>query len=408
MLYTIPDYYTSFQCSAEKCEDTCCAGWQIVIDRKSLEKYRKEKSGYRRTLRKKIDWRQKCFRQDGEKRCAFLTEENLCEMYQNLGEKSLCRTCRMYPRHVEEFENVREISLSVSCPEVAKILMSRTEKVEFRSYEKASKEDAFDGFDPFLYSQLLDTRELLIKILQNREIPIEERLVLCTGLAYDIQNRVDRGSLFACGDVLERYRGQLFGVEEGAAKKELAEENRVEDFVDKKTMDTKYLAEAQKKAEQYRASAKTRYTFSRKMLENLYRLELLRKEWDMQLQEAEVRLFGKGPEAYAQQMDEFEAWIQTKYEADWAIQCEQLMVYFVFTYFCGAVYDGQIFVNMQMAVASVNVLWNLMAAKWLRNEKTLYLEDVIETVYQYSRELEHSDKNLKHFWNMLEEQRKLF
>ena len=39
MLYTIPDYYQNFKCTADECEDTCCAGWQIAIDRKSLVRY---------------------------------------------------------------------------------------------------------------------------------------------------------------------------------------------------------------------------------------------------------------------------------------------------------------------------------------------------------------------------------
>ena len=41
MLYTIPDYYKEFQCTADKCEDTCCAGWQIMVDDRSLAKYKK-------------------------------------------------------------------------------------------------------------------------------------------------------------------------------------------------------------------------------------------------------------------------------------------------------------------------------------------------------------------------------
>ncbi len=41
MLYTIPDYYHEFTCIAGKCEDTCCAGWQIV-DEAALNKYKKE------------------------------------------------------------------------------------------------------------------------------------------------------------------------------------------------------------------------------------------------------------------------------------------------------------------------------------------------------------------------------
>ena len=37
MLYTVPHYYRKFQCTASACTDTCCAGWQIMIDDKSLE-----------------------------------------------------------------------------------------------------------------------------------------------------------------------------------------------------------------------------------------------------------------------------------------------------------------------------------------------------------------------------------
>ena len=47
MQYTIPDYYKEFTCIADKCEDTCCAGWQIVIDKKSLNKYKHVKGKFR-------------------------------------------------------------------------------------------------------------------------------------------------------------------------------------------------------------------------------------------------------------------------------------------------------------------------------------------------------------------------
>ena len=32
MLNTVPDYYKKFSCIADKCPDTCCAGWEIVVD----------------------------------------------------------------------------------------------------------------------------------------------------------------------------------------------------------------------------------------------------------------------------------------------------------------------------------------------------------------------------------------
>ena len=79
---------------------------------------------------------------------------------------------------------------------------------------------------------------------------------------------------------------------------------------------------------------------------------------------------------------------------DWKIQEEQLLLYWTYTYFCGAVYDGEGYVKVQMAVVSVLLIHELLLAQWLKNEKTLEMEDVIDTVYRYSRELEHSDPNL--------------
>ena len=59
-----------------------------------------------------------------------------------------------------------------------------------------------------------------------------------------------------------------------------------------------------------------------------------------------------------------------------------------------AVYDGEAYVKVQMAVVSVLLIHELLMAQWLKNEKMLEMEDVVDTVYRYSRELEHSDPNL--------------
>ena len=41
MQITKPTFYKEFSCIAGACPDTCCAGWQIMIDEKSLQKYRR-------------------------------------------------------------------------------------------------------------------------------------------------------------------------------------------------------------------------------------------------------------------------------------------------------------------------------------------------------------------------------
>ena len=98
---------------------------------------------------------------------------------------------------------------------------------------------------------------------------------------------------------------------------------------------------------------------------------------------------------------EFLQWTNQK-KIPWEIQKEQLLVYFLYTYFCGAVYDGRILAKAMMAIISVFLLEEMMKARWLRNDRDLDMEDVIEIVYRYSRELEHSDLNLKRMEKWME------
>lgn len=377
MLYTYPDYYREFHCTADACEDTCCAGWQICIDENALRRYRKVEGDYRQKVRHSIDWRRKMFRQTKDKRCAFLTEDNLCDMYRVLGEQSLCKTCRLYPRHIEEFEGVREISLSVSCPEVAKMLLTRTEPVRFCEVEKPGEEE-YEDFDPFLYSLLLDARDIIFRILQDRSLtntnlPIETRILMMLGIAWDAQRRVNKGELFACEEAFEKYRNGSVG----------------------KTAEKKRLA--------YEKDEECNFRFMKRNFDNLYELELLKEDWYILLKETEDCLYQQGSSTYHKLKTEFRQWL-TDSPIDWEMMVQQLCVYYIYTYFCGSVYDGRIFAQAQMATAYVAMIGEMLTARWYINNKSLEMEDMIEITYRFSRELEHSDKNLMTWEGLLEKQ----
>lgn len=358
MLYVKPDYYKEFSCIADKCEDTCCAGWKIVIDKETLKKYRKISGPFKKRMRSSVNWLTGTFKQDKEKRCAFLNDKNLCDLYLAQGEDGFCHTCSSYPRHTEEFEGVREISLSVSCPEVARILMDRMAPVSFESYEDDVEEE-YEDFDPFLFSVLEDARNVMIKILQDRSMSIRARAAAVLELAEEIQKRVDDGELFSCSELIDNYE----------FKAEII-------LVDSEETD-KVLSDCAQSA------------FSL-----LYDLELLKKDWDILCRSTETILYS---EDYLKYRNAFFKWKQTRAEID--IHLEQLLVYFLFTYFPGAVYDGKIFVKAIMAVYCVWMIEELWIARWLENGKSLERIEMTELVYRFSREVEHSDKNLK----MLEE-----
>lgn len=377
-----PDYYTDFSCVAGDCEDTCCAGWEIAVDQRSLKKYaavcrgsggifgsdtarlKSDKPGFfRKRLLRDIQWRKGTFRQCRDGRCAFLREDGLCEMYLQLGADSLCKTCRSYPRHTEEFENVREITLSISCPEVARMLMERTRPVRFVEKETA-QEETYEDFDYFLFSCLTQARDVMLHLLQNRNLPIEERLLLVLGIAHDLEVRYRRGRLCETDEVLARAQSETAAEQ---VKMRLVERTR-------------------RTAENY-ADAKRHFY-------RLCAMERLRDDWDQLLIETQMLLYVRGAASYAQVHTAFAQWAGDRLPM-LQVWLEQLAVYFISTYFPGAVYDGRIYGKADTAVACVAQLYDLFAARWLKNEKQLDTGDAIEIVYRYSREIEHSDPNLE-------------
>lgn len=95
-----PSYYKKFRCVADKCPDTCCAGWEVVVDPPSERRYRAETASIGDKLRDVLTVDEDgdtVFRSEGG-RCPFLLGSGLCELYCELGERALCRTCERFPR----------------------------------------------------------------------------------------------------------------------------------------------------------------------------------------------------------------------------------------------------------------------------------------------------------------------
>lgn len=374
MLYTIPHYYKKFQCIAGECPDTCCAGWQIVIDDRTREKYRRAEGAFGNRLHNSIDWKESCFQQY-EGRCAFLNDENLCDIYQEAGKEMLCRTCRNYPRHIEEFEGSREISLSLSCPEAARLILSCREPVQFLTAEKAGEEE-YEDFDFFLYTKLTDARDLMIRLLQDRREPVSLRIAMVLSLGHDLQRRIRSGQLFLVDQLLERYG------KEGVFR-------RMEERI-----------------KPYRVDKKSRSRLVRELFEIFGELELLKADWPQYVKRAEQGLaqeeeqFAAGEEAAQVTAGEETAaeWKkETQDETSWEIWMEQLMVYFVFTYFCGAVYDENAYGKIKLAVVSTllicEITRGIFADPAERSGKDLF-SILTESAWKYSKEIEHSDVNL--------------
>ena len=123
------NYYPLFKCVADKCKHTCCAGWEMCIDKESLEKYKNEKSEFAKTLLYGINLKKSKFNVDKNKRCAFLNHNGLCDIIINLGENSLCQVCRDHPRFRSFFDDRTETGLGFCCEEATRIIFSFDGKI---------------------------------------------------------------------------------------------------------------------------------------------------------------------------------------------------------------------------------------------------------------------------------------
>ena len=139
MIFRYPDYYEKFSCIAGACEDTCCAGWEIDIDDKSYEYYKTVGGAFGEMLRQNIkeyeNDEEDAYESHGfilkeDRRRPFLNENQLCVIYQELGEQALCEVCTDTPRDFLEYGGARELALSASCPEAGRLIYRNKEKMK--------------------------------------------------------------------------------------------------------------------------------------------------------------------------------------------------------------------------------------------------------------------------------------
>lgn len=377
MKYRMPDYYDSFVCIGADCEDTCCKGWQIAIDEESYQNYRKVPGAFGERLREKIDKKSRRFQLNG-RCCSFLREDGLCDIYKELGKESLCETCRTYPRHMEDYGEVRERMLSLTCPEAARILLNADWKADWEEtkedIERSEKELRQDP-DPQLFSCIQKMRKTILCLMENKDIGLYDRFAMILSYAHDIQRHFDmiydvsRKTEGIADDVwrrqcLERISKRYLG--KGAAKRF---EEKLNPFKEKKN---------------------ECYIRRFAMMRLLTALEPVLHHWEEKQGTICTSLYHRRTREEYEALEENFAQISAQYENEWS----NLFLYFIHTYLPGGCYDEDVYDKVKLAVFSVVIIreWCLF-----RYEKTGIMDrdTIVAAAYRYAREVENSDENLE-------------
>ncbi|MGN0542665.1 MAG: flagellin lysine-N-methylase [Acutalibacteraceae bacterium] len=348
MKNTFPSYYKNFKCIADKCPDTCCAGWEIVADGESLARYEKLTGDFADKIRSCLS-----VDEDGDtvftpvgNRCPFLLESGLCEMYIKLGADSLCRTCRVYPRFTTYFGSRCESGLSFSCPEAARLMTESPEPPAFETEEIPAAPVPTD-IDPEMYFTLLEVRKNAIAIIRNRQFSFEKRLCAFLRLSEAVSTALLRADY--------------------AAAREIAKT----DFFAVQT--SPHSASRAKKAQE-------------KYFSDYMKLEALDPEWTCTL--------GKAAELPENAVASF---LEKSQEFEW--EYERLTVYFIFRYFMTALFGGNVLDKAKFAAVSFIIIRQIQASlpAEIRSDKSAR----IRVMQKYSKEIEHSEQNMKSLEKMI-------
>lgn len=184
------NYMQQFQCLGETCEDTCCQGWYVDIDKKTFVKYRKvADKKLKKTLQTHIkrnkmkttftDYATIKFPKGGC--CPFLNGKKLCSIQLELGSNFLSRTCATYPRQYNQVFEEFELSDTCSCPEVARLVLLHPEPIALtESDEKISADPVIDRLldNDELQPIFEPVRQFVLSVLTYRTLSLEERLLV--------------------------------------------------------------------------------------------------------------------------------------------------------------------------------------------------------------------------------------
>lgn len=386
MRLRVPSYYKEFRCIADRCQDSCCIGWEIDIDEDTFSYYKSVEGVFGERLRSHMvseDVNSFTLKENGW--CPFLNSKKLCDICIELGEEALSEVCTEFPRFTMEYEDVREKILSLSCEEVGRLVFSTDEKITWEErelpedfyeeicddaeYEEAEldedevadeqtyDDEAWDDAEPTVPADRLETvREEAVSILQDRSKSIFVRAA--EYLAY-----------------CDRMQCKLYGgcVEDTSDKENLVVNSGVAEFADVESVKEN--------------SGRSAYADFLARMERYEQLEVLDETWS-KVKEELYATFSE--ENYLAYQREFLAVMQSR-----EYEYEHLLVYFTFRYFMRAYYDDNIRTKAQFAVASVLMIRDMDVMRYVQNGKQFSLADRIYTARIYSKEVEHSEENME-------------
>lgn len=193
MINVYPDFYKDFHCLAGACPDTCCKGWDIVIDPDTAKRYEAIPGSLGIALRKAMTTDEDgdlIIRMGEDGYCPLLTKEKLCRVQMELGVDGPCGTCQKFPRLTQDYGKFIEHGLTIACPEAARLILTHKGPWKMETITDSVPEEA-TYLDWDLIKALEKERNVLLSKFESTEENEDQILIRCLTETESFQNRMD-------------------------------------------------------------------------------------------------------------------------------------------------------------------------------------------------------------------------
>ena len=189
-----PQYAKAFRCIGAECDDTCCHGFAVPIDRATYKRY--EATSEMQPLlethfvllgRAGTDSSYARIKMTASCDCPFLGADRLCGIQKAHGPDYLSETCANYPRAERRIDGLIEKALYLSCPEAARLVLldphlmtadmgaSGGRSPYFRLLQAGESAKQGNGS---AHQYLWEIRTLTLALLQDRSYPLWQRMFI--------------------------------------------------------------------------------------------------------------------------------------------------------------------------------------------------------------------------------------
>ncbi len=383
-----PEYFEKFQCIGGDCEDSCCAGFRVDIDRKTYRLYKKIGDP---ELQPILDSVIKTYEKpisdtfygyidfEDREQCPLLSSDGWCTVHRNHGESALGLVCHSYPRFTNLVDDVREKSGTMACPEMARLALLNKQGIQFIEAEESGDERNNIGFTfhaDNVPAHFWEMRLLTLHTLQNRSYTMNKRMLILAMFfqkAHDAQQTRDDAGISSW---IEKFRAWSESGQIASALGKLPTSEAFQFNVLRKLLNERSKMEIKSK----------RY---RKLHETVMR--------SYGLTERDEPLSTEQIADYKQKIDQFGSLLEQRF----SYVLENYMVNMTFKYVFPANGRRKLFDEFMMLAIHFVIVRFMLVGVYAAQPETFDEAAIIECIQSFSKEVEHNAFFMKYMYEQL-------